>query len=248
MGTSEQPDLLRGRLLGLGVDVARDLCRSRVPGERMQVGVGLAVALVPACDHAGITLVAGKRYTSGASSDGVAARADEIQHEALQGPGVYVARWKSSTLYVPDLNGETRWPRWTPAVREELGVGSLLSVLLFTHGRSSGALNLYCDRPDAFTGADVARAQDLAAHLAVAISDSKDLQNRDKGMSTRTVIGQAQGILMERYTIGADEAFAFLQRTSQDSNRKVAQIAQELVETRDLPQVDSTAHDEAITP
>lgn len=123
-------------------------------------------------------------------------------------------------------------------MREQVGVVSVLSLLLYTHGRSYGALNLYCGGVDAFTGEDVARAKDLTSDLAGAIADSRELQNLDKSTLTPALVGQAQGILMERYTIGADEAFVFLGRICQGSNRTVAQIAHELVDTRRLPQVD----------
>lgn len=232
---------------GVAADLSRDLHRSREPGERMQVGVDLAVTLIPACDHAGITLVSGKSISAGAASDDVVARADEIQHDLAQGPCVDVARWENRSLYVADLGAEPRWPQWSRQVRAELGVGSLLSMLLFTHDRSFGAINLYSDRIDAFKAADVAVAQTLAAHLAVAVSDGKEIQDRDRGMVTRTVIGQAEGILMERYKIGDDEAFAYLRRISQDTNRKLVQIAQELVETRQLPQVGPAGHDDAVS-
>lgn len=171
----------------------------------MQAGADLAVALTPACDHAGITLVAGKSIRAGAASDSVVARADEIQHDLAQGPCVDVARWQNRSLYAPDLNSETRWPQWAHQVREELGVQSLLSLLLFTHERSFGALNLYSDHPGAFTADDVAIAENLAAHLAVAVSDGNDIQDRGKSMISRTVIGQAEGILMERYKVGPAE-------------------------------------------
>ncbi len=110
-----------------------------------------------------------------------------------------------------------------------------------------GPKNVYCDRVGAFTGDDLARAEDLASHLAVTISDGTDIQDRDQNATTPTVIGQAQGILMERYVIGAKEAFALLHRISQDGNRAVVQIAQELVDTRHLPHVGPTTEDQAIT-
>lgn len=234
------PDPTQQSPPGAGGDIPRDLHRSREPGERMQVGVDLAVSLIPACDHAGITLVAGKRITAGAASDGVVARADDIQHDLAQGPCVDVARWENRSLYMSDLRSETRWPRWSRQVHDELGVGSLLSMLLFTHERSFGAINLYCDRAGGFTGDDFAVAETLSAHLAVAISDGRDIQDRDKSIISRTVIGQAEGILMERYTIGATEAFAFLRRISQDSNRKLVHIAEEFVQTRQLPRAGLT--------
>lgn len=230
---------------GTGLDVPRDLHQSLDPAERMQAGVDLAVALIPACDHAGITLVSGKDIRSGATSDGLVTRADQIQHDLAQGPCVDAARWENRSLYVSDLATETRWPQWTVQVRQELGVGSLLSMLLFTHERSYGAMNLYADHPDAFTGDDFAIAENLAAHLAVAVSDSTEIQHRGTGMINRTVIGQAEGILMERFTIGSTEAFAFLRRTSQDTNRKLLHIAEDLVRTRHLPDAGQRGHQPA---
>lgn len=229
-----------------GVDVPRDLHQSRDPGERMQAGVDLVVALIPACDHAGITLVTGKSISAGAASDGVVARADEIQHDLGQGPCVDVARWENRYLYAADLKIETRWPQWSRQVRDELGVQSLLSMLLFTHERSFGAMNLYSGRPQAFSADDFAIAETLAAHLAVAVSDGKEIHDRGTSMASRTVIGQAEGILMERYKIGPTEAFAFLRRASQDTNRKLVQLAGELVETRQLPDAAPTRPDRAI--
>lgn len=107
-------------------------------------------------------------------------------------------------------------------------------------------MNLYSDRPGAFTGDDFTIAETLAAHLAVAVSDSRDLHDRDRSIISRTVIGQAEGILMERYTIGPDEAFAFLRRVSQDTYRKLVQIAEEIVHTRVLPDAGPTNPDRTI--
>lgn len=242
-----QFDLARHCVPEVGVDVPRDMHRSPAVGERMQAGVDLAVALIPACDHAGITLATGKHISAGAASDAVAARADQLQHDLAQGPCRDVARWTHRSQYVPDLSWEPQWPQWAHQVHEKLGVGSLLSMLIYTHERSFGALNLYADTPDAFTGNDVAIAEDLVAHLAVAVSDGQGIQDRDQGMVTRTVIGQAQGLLMERYRIGPEEAFAFLRRTSQATNRKLVLIAEEFVCTRQLPPSGPTTPDQAIT-
>ncbi len=57
-------------------------------------------------------------------------------------------------------------------------------------------------------------------------------------MAGRTVIGQAQGILMERFAVDADQAFAYLRRVSQDTNRKLVDLAQDLVANRCLPSDD----------
>lgn len=88
-----------------------------------------------------------------------------------------------------------------PGPRRTRG-GALLALLLFTHARSFGAINLYSDRVDAFTADDFAVAENLAAHVAVAVSDGTQIQSRGDSTISRTVIGQAEGILMERYRVG----------------------------------------------
>ena len=78
----------------------------------------------------------------------------------------------------------------------------------------------------------------LADQLAVAVADGREIDHRGKAMAGRTVIGQAQGILMERFGVDADQAFAYLRRVSQDTNRKLVDLAQDLVANRCLPSDD----------
>lgn len=216
-------------------NLPRDLHRSLDPGRRMQAGVKLAVSLIEGCDHAGITMIDGDEITSGAASDELVARADAIQHDLREGPCVTVAERHSPTIFVSDLTRDERWPRWAKQVTEELNVSGLLSLLLVTHDGSSGALNLYATQGNQFTSDDFAVAEAVAAHLAVAVADGRQIEHREKGMVSRTIIGQAEGILMERYGVGAEQAFSILRRTSQDTNRKLIQVAEHLVRTRDLP-------------
>ena len=216
-------------------DVPRDLHQSPDPHERMQAGVDLAVQLITGCDHAGITLVQGHEISAGAATDDVVARADAVQHELREGPCVDVATLENRTIYVADLSRDRRWPQWASRITQDVGVRSLLSLQLYTRDRSFGALNLYSDHPDAFDPHDFDLAENVAAHLAVAITDAQEIEHRGKGMVSRTIIGQAEGILMERYGIGSSAAFAYLRRASQDTNRKLSQVAQELVRTRELP-------------
>ncbi|MBO1756505.1 GAF and ANTAR domain-containing protein [Allobranchiibius sp. CTAmp26] len=215
--------------------LSRGLHRSNEPAARMQAGVDLAVELIDGCDHAGLTMVDGGVLRSGASSDRVAIRADELQNQLGTGPCVEVAQLEHRTSFVSDLQNDQRWLAWGQRVYEELQVDSLLSLLLYSGERSFGALNLYSGRGRAFDVGDFAMAETLAAHLAAAVSDSQEIENRNQGMITRTVIGQAEGILMERYGIGPDEAFSFLRRASQETNQKLALVAEQLVWTRELP-------------
>jgi AmiR/NasT family two-component response regulator len=101
---------------------------------------------------------------------------------------------------------------------------------------SYGALNLYSDSIDPFGPNEYAIAQALAAQISVALAAQREICGRGVAMTSRTIIGQAKGILMERLGINADQAFAYLRRISQTENRKLIMICREIVETRRLPQ------------
>jgi AmiR/NasT family two-component response regulator len=75
----------------------------------------------------------------------------------------------------------------------------------------------------------------MARHAAVAMASTREQDNLWKAIDARQLIGQAQGILMERFAIDADQAFTVLRRYSQDRNLKLNVVAQRLIETRRLP-------------
>ncbi len=214
--------------------VPRELQRPRSPSQRMQVGVGLATELLDGCDHAGITLVRSGKFSAGPATDDLVAHGDRLQAELGEGPCLDAIR-QGRTVYTPNLASDPRWPTWGAQIHAELGVGSLLSMLLYTDERSYGALNMYSNRTDGFTQDDLVIADALATHLAMALADAEEIENRGVAMVNRTVIGQAEGILMERLGVQDDQAFAYLRRISQDTNRKLLDVARELVLTRELP-------------
>jgi ANTAR domain/GAF domain len=141
------------------------------------------------------------------------------------------------TVLSRDLNQEARWPRWTQRVRADLGIQAMMSQWLYVDDRSYGALNLYADRIDAFqSAADWAVADVLATQISIALATQREIKQRGTAMTNRTVIGQAQGILIERLGMDADQAFAYLRQISQTEHRKLITICDEIVETRRLPQ------------
>ena len=71
----------------------------------------------------------------------------------------------------------------------------------------------------------------LASHAAVAFADAQKLDQLNEKAATRDLIGQAKGILMERYKLTGDQAFRVLIRVSQQSNRKLREIADELIQS-----------------
>jgi AmiR/NasT family two-component response regulator len=107
----------------------------------------------------------------------------------------------------------------------------MLSMLLYIGEDSYGALNLYSATPNAFTTEDILVAHSLAAHLAVAVSAARALDQRALAMVSRLTIGQAEGILMERYKVTAEQAFEVLRQISQNSNRKLVAVAEDVVST-----------------
>jgi GAF domain-containing protein len=201
---------------------------------RLKLAVDAAVSLVTRCDHAGITVNEKGRLVTRASTDDLVSRANELQTDLGEGPCLAVRR-DQNTLVSPALAAERRWPAWAPRVHEELGVDSMMSLLLFSDCHSFGALSLYCGAGCRFDADDVAVAQALAGHLSVALASEQQIDELGLALHNRNIIGQAQGVLMERYDMTAAQAFDYLRRISSNTNRKVAVVAAEIAETRRVP-------------
>ncbi len=139
-----------------------------------------------------------------------------------------------TTVLINSTSDETRWPDWS-AKLDGLGIRSALLVPLTVNDGTLGALSLYSDRRDAFSRDDEAVARILARHVSVAIATARHEQNLALAIDARKLVGQAMGILMERHNLDADTAFAVLRRYSQDSNTKLRDVAQQVIETRKLP-------------
>ena len=211
-------------------EFARDVERGKGEAARLDLGVDLVVDLIEVCDHAGITQIGPDGLETVAASSETVMLCDQLQYDLNEGPCVDTIRLHESALS-NSLVTDRRWPRWGPAVADRHGVESMLSLLLYTRGASYGALNLYSTRPNAFGSDDVIIAHSLAAHLAVAAAGGRDTDHRDVAIISRTMIGQAEGILMERFKVSAAEAFEMLRESSQRTNRKLSRVAEELANT-----------------
>ncbi|MGK5679782.1 GAF and ANTAR domain-containing protein [Actinoplanes sp. URMC 104] len=178
-----------------------------------------------------------RRVETPASSDDRALRADQLQYDLAEGPCLD-AIWEQETFQIDDMTTDERYPRWTRAVVEQTGLRSSLSLQLFTNREqnSLGALNLYSTRPGMFDSDVRGDAMAFAAQAAIAVSSAATEEHLRSAMSTRTVIGQAQGILIERFKITPNQAFTVLSRLSTDSNVKLHEVARRLVETGEVPQ------------
>lgn len=186
------------------------------------------------CAYAGVILVhEGSRVETVATNHEVVAHLDKVQLESGEGPDLEIIADRPGVL-VRDVRTETRWPTWCAAV-DAAGVRSMLGSRLYTTRQVLGSLNLYADGVDAFDSYDVDVAHMLARHAAVALEAARGTEHLLKAVDARNLIGQAQGILMERHGLDATQAFAVLRRYSQDNNVKLHVVAQQLIETRSLP-------------
>jgi GAF domain-containing protein len=214
--------------------LARELHAAPDEIQQLQLAVDLAVQLIAGCDHAGVSILRRGSISTPAASDDLVRNGDAWQYELGEGPCLDAVHSRE-TVISEDLNQETRWPRWTQRVVADLGTRAMMSLWLSTSTRSYGALNLYADRTDGFEPSDVATARALAAQLSVALAAQREIRERGVAITSRTTIGQAQGIVMERLGVNADQAFGYLRQISQNENRKLTTICNDIIETRLLP-------------
>ena len=214
---------------------AREMQDDGSAKQAMERAVVIATQILPGCDAAGVCVVyRGDRIDTHATSTDSLRQVDALQHELDEGPCLDALQ-QEDTVQSSDLSVDERWPQWGPEVADRLGLFSIVSYRLFSTGENLGALNLYGRSRSAFTAQDVHDGMALAAHVGVALAGAQEVENLEKALGGRTVIGQATGILMERFDLVPDRAFAVLSRLSQQKNVKLRQLAEQIVETRTVP-------------
>lgn len=213
--------------------LARALQEEEDVQETLDAIVRAAVGTVPGAQHASISTILRRReVVTRASTSDLPRANDQAQHDAQEGPCLDTL-YEQQTVRLPDLAKERRWPEFARRSMA-LGVGSMLSVQLFVRGNDLGALNLVSESIDAFDEESEHIALLFASHAAVAMSDAQDRERLLKALGTRDLVGQAKGILMERYKVNSEQAFRLLVHASQDTNRKLHEIAEQLVLTGEL--------------
>jgi GAF domain-containing protein len=187
--------------------------------------------LIPGVDAAGVLLV-GKACTHEtlAPTSDLMFKLDELQMTTGEGPCLQAAR-EEIVVRVDDFRDEPRFPNYAPEV-VRLGVLSALSFKLYTADGTAGALNLFGFEPKLWNSEAETIGIVLAAHAAAAILASREGDQLQSALSTRDRIGQAKGIIMERFKIDDLQAFAMLRQLSQDTNTKLFDVAQRVIDTR----------------
>lgn len=199
----------------------------------------VAVAVVATCDGASLTMRRAGVPDAPAASDPWAAGLDEVQFEEQEGPCLNCLR-EGSVMRSRDLGNDERFPAYGARAAER-GARSALSLPLAADGRTVGALNLYSRRVDAFDREALAVGELLAAHAALAVQaamayySSRDLAEQMRSaMESRAQIEQAKGVVLAQEGVSAEEAFELLVKRSQHANRKLRDVAAEVVATASL--------------
>jgi GAF domain-containing protein len=194
-----------------------------------------SAAAVVGCDYAGVLVCRkGDRFDAITASHPVAEKADQLQVEWHEGPG-FAAVADGRTTLVTDTVADMRWPGWAAGMRD-LDLGSVLAVRLWTSKSTLGALNLYACSPRWFDPDALAVAEVLGRHASIALASAREEASLWQAIDARKLIGQAQGILMERFALDDKSAFEVLRRYSQSTNTKLNEVARILVSSRTLPE------------
>ena len=190
-----------------------------------------AVELIPGVKTAGILLITkGGKFESHGATDELPHELDELQYLLKEGPCMEAAL-DEVVVRTDDFRTETRWPAYSAAV-QKLGVLSGMSFKLYTHQRTAGALNLFGFEPTAWDSERQTIGTVLAAHAAAAIMSQRQGDQLHSAVATRDRIGQAKGIIMERFNVDDVRAFNMLRQLSQEANEALTDIAQRVIDTR----------------
>jgi len=216
---------------GVLAEAVREAIARKSPAQSLAAVIEMATTS-GLCEAASITMRTGRAVESVAYSSDLILQADQLQYELDEGPCLD-AVWTDGVFVVPDLHADGRWPRWAPAAAG-LGVRGSVSVHLFTD-TALGSLNLYSLHPREYSHADLEAAKVIGAHASVVLAYARTELDLWKAIDTRNLIGQAQGILMQKYGLTAGKAFGVLRRYSQQHNLKLAAVAEQLTTTRTLP-------------
>lgn len=232
-------------------DTLLDLVTTLVAGTKRDIAEGHALEvletlvrhateLIVGADYASVTLVRRSgRPATVASSHDEALRADRIQYRLGEGPCLSAAV-NDATYVTGDLPHDDRWVDYGREVHRELGITSVAAYQLTLLGEENAdaALNIYSRAPEAFDDDDVARGLVLATQCSLLISAhlaNDRAENLLLALGSNREIGVAVGVIITRLHVTQDQAFALLRMASQDSNRKLVDIAREVADTGEVP-------------
>ncbi|BBY91351.1 transcriptional regulator [Mycobacterium gallinarum] len=188
-----------------------------------------AAVEIPGAQYAGITVTRnGKHIDTPAATHIYPMLLDKIQQRHQEGPCL-TAAWEEKTVHVANLETDDRFPLYRQDALAETPIKSIMAFQLFIAGETMGALNVYSEEPNVFDSESRNIGMVFAAHSSVAWNSARRDEQFKRALSSRDVIGQAKGMIMERYAVDAVQAFELLRKLSQDSNVPLIRVATELV-------------------
>lgn len=226
MSFTQMPHHLTGAIRAMVVDGDESAALHRI--------VAVACQEIAGTDCAGITSLESSGLETLIATDARVVLADKEQARTGQGPCMSPGTAELLTIICNDLAEDERWPEFGRAAADH-GLCSAIFFKLVEGGTTIGSLNVYSARCGAFS--DDARHSGalLAAHAAIVLAASRKQANLQLALLTRDVIGQAKGILMERHRYNEHQAFDALIASSQQTKRKLRDVAEHLRTTGELP-------------
>lgn len=201
----------------------------------METIVRLAKQTVPGASEVSVTLVERGSAKTVAFTGQLALDLDERQYERGYGPCLSSVEGGEPVL-INDLGTDHRWADWALAAAQR-GAGSSLSIPVPVQREVMAALNIYGIEQNAFDQHSVELASTFSAYAGVALANmhlyeaqGQVAEQLQTAMQSRAVIEQAKGILMGQRRCDSAAAFTILVQLSQDTNRKLRDVAQAVVE------------------
>jgi GAF domain-containing protein len=216
-------------------ELSRVLVNEEALDDTLHRVADLACRNIGGADLAGVTLLRDGKPTTAVFTDPASPEMDSAQYDTGVGP--CLDAWRHQQVFRIDSTADDgQWPAFSQAAADH-GIQSTISLPLAVRGNGIGALNLYSKQPAAFSDEDEQVGSLFADQASVALTNAqlydsayRLTQQLQEALTSRAVIDQAKGILMGQRGVGVDEAFTLLRTTSQRENRKLRDIAQQLVD------------------
>lgn len=187
--------------------------------------------LAAECEEVGVLLCRrGAPIESATATRPRVAQSHQLQLLLDEGPGLLAIR-DSLPVIVDDVTDDRRWPEWAPRAAQ-LGWRSMMAVPLGPRHATIGVLDFYADEPGVFDLDDRSTITTLGAHAFLALAAAKGHDGLRAAAHARHLIGQAEGILMERHGLGVEQAFAIMRRESREGHVTVSRVAERIIENR----------------
>lgn len=201
----------------------------------LTVNAKLAMCLQPEFDQVSISVLGPTGDLSTWALDGeLASTLDQLQYDLGEGPCHDSIR-RADCLVVSHIRRDDRWRSYVPAAAA-LGLRSQISApLRWRDDQPLGALNMYSTTHAELGITAPLVAEVLAAQIASALAGFREIHNLHSALEASTTVGLATGLVMARLEMDSDHASAYLRRVSMLRGQKLAEVADDLVRTRELP-------------